>query len=205
MNKQNKSQERTLLTGMLMSAPGPILELIAVLSSSSATQIADFIRRTAELAASFVSWIVYRKMQKRPEDGAYHARLSKIAGYTVATAMLCSGAAMCVVGILRLLQEGEAGGNVTMGLIIAALGLVANTIFFLRYRTFNRRAPDPVIAAQQRLYRAKVSVDACVTIALAAVAIIPGHPATRYIDAIGSLVVAAYLLISGAAQLRDVR
>ena len=33
--------------------------------------------------------------------------------------------------------------------------------------------------------------------ALAAVAIAPGHPLTRYVDLVGSLIVAGYLLWSG--------
>jgi hypothetical protein len=50
-----------------------------------------------------------------------------------------------------------------------------------------------VIAGQQQLYRAKASVDLCVVAALATVAIAPCHPATRYVDLLGSL----YLVWSG--------
>jgi len=36
-----------------------------------------------------------------------------------------------------------------------------------------------------------------VVLALAAVALAPTHPATRYVDILGSLIVALYLLFSG--------
>ena len=54
-----------------------------------------------------------------------------------------------------------------------------------------------MIAGQQQLYRAKVLVDVCVVAALAAVAIAPGHPVTRYVDLLGSVIVAVYLLWNG--------
>jgi predicted permease len=59
-----------------------------------------------------------------------------------------------------------------------------------------------VIAAQRDLYRAKAFVDFCVGTALATVAIAPDQPATQYVDVLGSVIVAAYLLLSGirAAQ-----
>ena len=40
-------------------------------------------------------------------------------------------------------------------------------------------------------------MDLCVVTALAAVAIAPAHPATRYVDILGSVTVAGYLLWSG--------
>ncbi|MFO7625268.1 MAG: hypothetical protein R6V73_13035, partial [Anaerolineales bacterium] len=46
------------------------------------------------------------------------------------------------------------------------------------------------------LYRAKAFVDLTVILALASVAISPAHLLTRYIDLLGSLAVALYLLWS---------
>jgi hypothetical protein len=72
-----------------------------------------------------------------------------------------------------------------------------NGWFWRRYTTLTREQYSSVIAAQQQLYRAKASVDLCVLTALAAVAIAPAHPATRYVDILGSVTVASYLLWSG--------
>jgi divalent metal cation (Fe/Co/Zn/Cd) transporter len=47
------------------------------------------------------------------------------------------------------------------------------------------------------IHRAKTSLDVCVVIALAVVAVAPGHPAAPYVDILGSIIVAAYLLWSG--------
>lgn len=200
--RQPCKRERTMLVALLLSAPGPIATGIPALTSHSATQMADFVRRMAELVALFVSWRVYRRLGRRVAiDDSYRAHLERVAGLTVAGAMICSGVAMVVVGVARLLVY-RASGNVTMGLIIAVLGLVVNTWFWLRYRSMTRERFDAIIAGQQRLYRAKACVDLCVVTALTLVVVAPGHPATRYIDALGCALVAGYLLYNGWEMVR---
>ena len=209
MEKPNKNHgaksERTLLTALLFSLPGPFITIIAAISSRSATQIADFLRRSAELVASFVSWLVFHKLQRRPtSEDDYRIRLERIANMTVAWAMLCSGAALLVVGVMRLLSNSASGKSV-MGLVIALLGLTVNTLFWLRYKRLTKEQYSSVLAAQQRLYRAKAVVDFCVTAALAAVVIAPTHPATKYIDALGSVTVAVYLLMNGISIMGNIK
>lgn len=89
-------RERTLLISLLISSLAPIATGIPAIISRSATQIADFLRRTAELLALFVSWWVYRKIFKEadPETGpdhSYRVRMEHIANMTVVGAMACSG------------------------------------------------------------------------------------------------------------------
>lgn len=195
--EQSSSREKTLLTALLLSAPGPLVTGIALMTSHSTTQLADFIRRGVELVAIFISWWVFRQMQRSAAmDEAHQARLEQAAGLSTAGAMACSGVVLLVVALSRL-SVFEPGGNVIMGLTIAVLGLVTNSWFWWRYTALTREQYSAVIAAQQQLYRAKASVDLCVVAALAAVAIAPAHPVTRYVDLLGSVMVAVYLLWSG--------
>jgi divalent metal cation (Fe/Co/Zn/Cd) transporter len=200
--EQTSSREKTLLTALLLSAPGPLVTGIAVVTSQSTTQLADFLRRGMELVAIFISWWVFRKLHRNAApDEARQARLERAAGLSTAGAMACSGVILLAVALSRL-SVFEPGGNVTMGLVIAILGAVTNGWFWRRYTVLTREQYSAVIAAQQQLYRAKTMVDACVIAALGAVAIAPAHPATRYVDLLGSITVAVYLLWSGlrAAQ-----
>jgi Co/Zn/Cd efflux system component len=195
--EQAASRQKTLLTALLLSSPGPLVTGIAVVTSQSTTQFADFLRRTTELVALFLSWWVFRKLQgDTAVDEAARLRLERMAGLGVAGAMFLSGTIMLVVAISRL-SAFEPGGRVTLGLTIAVLGLLTNSWFWWRYAGMTREHYDAVIAGQSKLYRAKASVDLCVVIALAAVAVAPTHPATRYIDIFGSVIVAGYLLWSG--------
>lgn len=191
-----KSSERTLLASVLMSSPGPIVVGVGLLLGRSSTQLSDFIRRTAELIAIIVSWLVFRITHKDGADDAIsRAKLERIANLCVGAAMCLSGAAMLLVA---LLSDGGAQGNVIPGLVIAVLGVVTNTWFWLRYRKLNSASPNAILAVQSRLYRAKSLVDICVTIALAAVAIAPGSMAAHYMDIAGSVVVSVYLIVNGA-------
>lgn len=195
--EQTASRAKTLLTSLLLSAPGPLVTGIALATSHSTTQLADFLRRSVELVAIFISWWVFRKLNRPPlPDETRQARLERTAGLTTAGAMACSGAALLVVALARM-SAFEPGGNVTMGLVIAILGVLTNGWFWRRYTAMTQEHYSAVIAAQAQLYRAKTTVDLCVTAALAAVAIAPAHPITRYIDIIGSIIVAIYLLWSG--------
>lgn len=196
-NKQSSKREKTILTSLLFSTPGPIVTGIPATTSHSATQIADFLRRTAELVALFISWWIYRKLQRGiiPDD-KYRARLEQMANLGVAGALICSGIAMLIVGVIRLFVY-KASGNVTMGFIIAVLGLLTNTWFWWRYSSMIQEKFDCVIEGQRKLYRAKAYVDFCVTIALALVMIVPNHPLTQYIDDLGCIIVAIYLLYNG--------
>lgn len=199
---QSSSREKTLLTALLLSAPGPLVTGLALMTSHSTTQLADFLRRGVELVAIFISWWVFRHLRRNAALGeAHQAQLERAAGLSTAGAMACSGVVLLVVALSRL-SVFEPGGNVSMGLTIAILGLVTNGWFWWRYAALTREQYSAVIAAQQQLYRAKASVDLCVVVALAAVAIAPVHPATRYVDILGSAIVAVYLLVSGLRTAR---
>jgi divalent metal cation (Fe/Co/Zn/Cd) transporter len=200
--KQTTSREKTLLTSLVLSAPGPLVTGMALMTSNSTTQFADFLRRGVELAAIFISWWVFRQLQRNTALSAAHqARLEQAAGLSAAGAMACSGVILLVVALSRV-SVFEPGGNVVMGLVIAVLGAVTNGWFWRRYTFLTREQYSAVIAAQQQLYRAKTSVDLCVVAALAAVVLSPAHPATRYVDILGSVTVAVYLLWSALQTVR---
>lgn len=194
-----KSGERTLLASVVLSSPGPIVVGIGLFLGKSSTQLADFIRRSAELIAIIVSWAVYRVTHKGAEyDEKHRLHLERIA-------KLCVGAAMCLSGIamllVALLYPAEEKGNVIPGLVIAILGVTTNTWFWIRYRMLNKANPNSIFAVQSRLYSAKAVVDICVAAALIVVAVSPESPAAYFMDIAGTLAVALYLLINGAVTI----
>ncbi len=165
--------------------------------SRSTTQLADFIRRSVELIALFISWYVFRYLERK---GALNpqakTRWEKMAGLSVAATMVCSGVILLIVALSRL-SHFEPGGNVYPGLVIAVLGLATNSWFWRRYTRLTREQYSSIIDNQRQLYRAKAFVDLMVLGALTAVAVNPTHLWTRYIDIMGSLAVVVYLIWSG--------
>ncbi|MBQ4610463.1 MAG: cation transporter, partial [Clostridia bacterium] len=99
--------------------------------------------------------------------------------------------------LLALISETTDKGNVIPGLAIAIMGVIANTIFWRKYTRLNKAEPNAILAVQARLYRAKSLVDSCVTIALLSVAVAPASQVSAWLDLIGSMIVAAYLIWCG--------
>lgn len=192
---QKQSGSRTLMWSVILSSPGPLVVGLGLLAGRSSTQIADFFRRSAELLAIIMSFVVYRLTTREDsQDIQRKERLERMSNRFVG-AMMCLGGSFMV--FLALFSETEDKGNVIPGLTIAILGVIANTIFWRKYSKLNKAQPNAILAVQARLYRAKSLVDTCVTAALLSVAIAPASQVSIYLDFIGSLIVAVYLIWCG--------
>ena len=201
--EQTASRQKTLLAALLLSMWAPLATGIAVIMSTSTTQLADFIRRSVELVALFVSWWVFRHLARNQELGPEKkARLEKISGLCVSAALGISAVVMLILAISRA-GTYEPGGNVYPGLAIATMGLIVNSWFWRRYARLNHESYNSIIDAQRQLYLAKAVVDLTVIVALGSVAVIPAHPLTRHIDLLGSFALAAYLLWSSLRAARQ--
>ena len=196
MSKEMKgSGSRTLLLSVLMSAPGPLILGLGLLAGRSSTQIADFVRRTAELLGLVMAFIVYRITSRDGScDEARRAKLERGSNAFVG-AMMCLGGSLMV--LLTFLSGAEDKGNVVPALCISGLGMVANSAFWVKYTRLDRKEPNANLRVQSRLYRAKSRVDTCCTGALLAVLIAPESAVSYWLDFLGSLVVALYLIYCG--------
>ena len=202
-NQKGQAGAKTLLASVLLSSPGPIVVGLGLFLGRSSTQLADFIRSTAELVAIIVSWAIFRVTHKEPPLAVERAfALERIANASVGIAMCLGGLGML---LMAFLYPSPDKGNVVPGLVIAILGVLTNTLFWLRYHHLNRTTPNAILAIQSRLYRAKALVDTAVTAALIVVAVAPGSPAATFMDMAGSAVVAVYLLYSGGRILLSIR
>ena len=199
MNK--KSGSRTLLMSVIMSGPGQIVVGLGLLMGKSSTQLADFVRRSSELLAIIVSFVVYNITNRDgKQDAEKKARLERVSDLIVGAAMCLGGATMLIIAIF---SENTEKGNVIPGLAIAILGVIANTLFWIKYTKLSRQSHNTILTVQSRLYRAKSLVDTCVTIALGTVALFPGTAAAYYLDIVGSIIVALYLIWCGIKTLRE--
>lgn len=200
MSKE-KSGSRTLLMSVIMSAPGPLVVGLGLLVGQSSTQLADFVRRSSELMAIIVAFVIYQITTKDGKcDIEKKARLEKASNLFVGAAMCLGGSIML---LLAVFSENTEKGNVIPGLSIALLGVIANSIFWRKYTRLNKQEPNAILAVQATLYRAKTMVDSCVTIALASVALFPESSVSFYLDLIGSVIVAVYLIWSGVKTIRE--
>ena len=73
----------------------------------------------------------------------------------------------------------------------------------MKYTRLNRREPNAILYVQSRLYLAKALVDGCVTAALLSVVLAPGSGLSLWLDLIGSVIVAAYLVFCGVQTMSE--
>ena len=152
-----KSGTRTLLLSVLMSAPGPLVVGLGLLAGRSSTQLADFIRRSAELLAIIMSYVMYRLTTRDDSCGDVRRIKLERRSNTFVGAMMCLGGTFMV--LLAFLSGHTDKGNVIPGLAIAVMGVIANTAFWIKYTRLNRKEPNAILQVQSRLYRAKSLVD----------------------------------------------
>lgn len=194
--EQNKTNKKIMIYSVLLSLPGPIVTGIPAFVSLSSTQIADFIRRTAELIPLIVSLIIYIKLDNKIEVNENDKnKLHKIANKTVTWSMFISAMSMLTLGIMRLFFY-NSNGKVGSGLIIAILGLMTNFGFWLKYKKILKEKYDSIIEGQYKVYTAKSSIDLCVVIALTCVFLFTTSHITKYIDSFGCIIVSIYLFYS---------
>lgn len=196
-----KSGSKTMFMSILMSAPGPLIIGLGLIVGKSSTQIADFVRRSAELLGIIMAFVVYKITTRDGiTDTAQKERLERLSNIFV-------GAMMCIGGLLMLwvtfTSSSTEKGNVVPGLVIALLGVVANTLFWIKYSKLNKAEPNAIIAVQARLYRAKSLVDCCVSVALLSVVLFPAAKISFYLDFLGSVIVASYLVWCGIKTIRE--
>ena len=190
-----KSGAKTLLWSIIMSSPGPLVVGLGLLEGRSSTQIADFVRRSAELLAIIMSFVVYTAVTKQGVTDEIKKRKMERGSNVFVGSMMCLAGA--IMAVLAFTMNNEDKGNVIPGLAIAVLGVIANLIFWIKYTRINQAEPNAIMAVQVRLYRAKTLVDSSVTIALLSVLIAPQSSVSYWLDLIGSMIVAVYLIWCG--------
>lgn len=192
---EKQSGAKTLLLSIIMSSPGPLVLGLGLFIGHSSTQIADFMRRSAEFLAIVTSFVVYKAIS----DDSKHTEEKKKAMERCSKIFI--GSLMCMAGltmaILSLSLNNADKGNVIPSLMIAVLSAIANSFFWVKYIRLNKLTQNSIMAMQSKLYRAKTLVDISVTIALTAVVINPASTISYWFDTVGSLVVAVYLLWTG--------
>ena len=196
---ENKSGKKTLLFSVIMSAPGPLVIGLGLLIGQSTTQIADFVRRSIELVAIILSFVIYCITSKDDQiDDGKKQKYEKGSNVFVSIAMIVSGLIML---ILALTSQSENKGNVIPGLVIALLGFVANSIFWVKYTKLGNKTNNNILIIQSRLYRAKTLVDFSVVFALSIVLFSTNDVVAFYFDLIGTICVSIYLGFTGIKSL----
>lgn len=199
---ENKSGARMLLWSIIISAPGPLAVGLSLIAGRSSTQIANFVRRSAELLAIIMAFVVYKMVEKEGVCDERKKALERRSNTFVGSTMCLAGA---VMALLWLTSSNTDHGNVVPGLVVAILGAVSNLLLWIKYVHLASAEGNTILTVQARLYRAKTFVDTSVTVALLSVLIAPQSAIAYWLDFVGTMVVAVYLLWCGVKTVYEER
>lgn len=194
---ENKSGKKTLLMSVIMSSPGPLVVGLGLLVGQSSTQVADFVRRSIELLAIILSFVVYCAITNKDgiTDEVKKQKYERGTNIFVSVAMVISGAIMIALALAS--SPSDEKGNVIPGLAIALLGVVANSLFWAKYKKLGAETGNKILLVQSKLYRAKTFVDSSVVIALSVVLFSTNPVVSYYFDLVGTICVSVYLIFTG--------
>ena len=190
-----KSGAKTLLMSIIMSSPGPLVVGLGLIIGRSSTQIADFVRRTAEFLAIVMSYVVYTATLKyRDKDDEKVRRLEKHSNLAFG---IMIGLAGLIMTVITFVLHTEDKGNIIPALTIALLSASANSLFWIKYTRLHRAGAGAIMVVQARLYRAKTLIDTGISAVLLTILVAPQSDFSHWLDFSGSLLVAIYLTWCG--------
>ncbi len=187
-------RQKTLMLSVFFSSFGPIITFIALMMNTSATQFADFFRRTVELTVLILALYIYVKTKNHRTSKAKKLQYKRWIYLISALVLSLSGLLILVLSIHTILVPSLPEGNIYLGLAIALLGVLFNGYFWWRYLRFNQEKQSAIMDTQGKIYQAKTFVDVNVVIALLSVQVFQGLWASYWIDVIGSFMIAFYLI-----------
>ncbi len=188
---------KNLIFATLISIPGPLLLAVGMTGGSSATGIADLIRRSCEFLTIFLAWLIYEVTVCCPaEKDECRKRLEVFIRYFTGISMCLSGAVMLCAAIAGF--GGEKGGVIT-SFILAVIGVVINTRLYLSYKAMK----NAVLSVQAGLHRVKMLLDGFMAGLLLLWLLLPMETVKNWADLIGCCSISAYLVYSGIQILTD--
>ncbi len=190
-----RRKERTLRAAWLISLWAPLGTGVAMVLGRSTVLFADFLRRSSELLALFLAWLVIRKVSqgKNARFNYGYGKLENLSSLIVATVMVFSFVIIAFSAAGRILDPRPLA-ILWPGILVASGGLIVNSWFWRRTSALNREESTPVFEAHWRLYRAKSIIDLAVLITLGMSALLRDYNWSVYIDPAGSLIIAVFLL-----------
>lgn len=202
MGQDNRQVEESARQGVLtLSLVTTFCSLIptiyASVISNSAALFTDALRCSVEFLAIAITWLIARHISKE-SFRIYNygfGKLEHLCSLAVACAMLAAFAVASFSAFMRLLNP-QVVVNSGFGLLLSILSVAGNFFVWRRNVSVNLVAPSPIVASQTRLFLSKTLASLVVFVALLASSLSGATPWVQYLDPLGSIILAGFLLYS---------
>lgn len=187
------------LVGIICNTLLCIGKFIAGLISGSVSITADAANNLSDASSSVISLIGFRLSEKRPdEEHPYgHARYEYIAGFVVAILVIVIGVELLRGSIERIITPQPVEFSI-VSVVVLSVSIAVKLGMMLFNRSMGRR-----IDSQTLIATAADSRNDCITTAAVLAAAVISHFADIQLDGIMGVLVAGFILYSGAGLVRD--
>ncbi|MBP7866223.1 MAG: cation diffusion facilitator family transporter [Acidobacteria bacterium] len=192
----HRERENSVFLNFIIDLVLMLPDLAAAIISGSLTLWSDVIKCMNELTATFLSWIVIRKIGRgrHPHYDYGPGKLESLACMVVALIMVLSVGLVIFNAVMRILKPAPLEPlGVWMGVVFMAAGMGVNGWLWLKNYRLARTEYSPVMESQWRLFRVKTLSDASAFVALLVTLLFEGQPWVDHVDAAASLVIAVFL------------
>ncbi|MBM4464408.1 MAG: cation diffusion facilitator family transporter [Chloroflexi bacterium] len=193
----SQEKERSVRAGWLLGLFSLLPTVLAVIIGHSTTLLAGLFKMVCETLASFLAWLSLRKVA-RGETGVYqygYGKLENLSSLAVAGAMVISFT-IVLYGAIDRVRHPAPIGQVWLGLLTTSIAFALNVWLWLKNYRLARKDPSPIMESQWRLFRTKSINNLSVISALGLSVLLRSYSWSLYIDPLGSLIVAGFLLSS---------
>lgn len=197
MTTEIKKRSRVLLISVATTFVSLFPTFYVAWISGSVTLWADLLRCLGEFSAIFASWLVFKRISKPgAEEFNYgFGKLEQFAGLGVGIAMLVTFLLTLSTGLYRLFDPVMVS-DLGPGMIFAFLSVAGNAYIWLTNEIANKQSPSPLASSQARLFKVKTLISAIVFKSLGLSYLLSGFEWSVYVDPIGSLTIALFVLRS---------
>jgi len=195
-----RERERSVVTSLVVDFVLLLPDVVAAVLANSLVMTADVIKCINELIATFLSWLAIRKVvRNKPYHFDYGlGKLENLTSIIVAWIMFLSLIIVLYSAFYRFRHPHELHPvGVILGIALMLAGVCVNTWLWIKNYRVSCKEYSPIMESQWRLFRAKAVADLTVLITLVlSVSLRRVAPWAIYIDPIGSLLIAGFLLFS---------
>lgn len=197
MDRHYKQKEKAIFIGWFSSSLGLLPTVYAVIVSNSLTLLIDMVRYAVDTAATFVSWIAVKKIN-RGRTIRYNygiGKLENLINLFVAAALLLSFLVFVYNAVQRIIEPRPLTGALA-GIAFTAASLLFNTWLWKRNLRIAREHHSPIMEAQWRMYLIKAVANLIILAPLTLSLAFSGENWTMYLDPAASLALSVYILFS---------
>lgn len=194
-----RERERSVGISLLVDFTLLLPDIVAAVMANSLTMIADVLKCFNEILATFLSWLAIRKIGR---SKSYYfdyglGKLENLTSIVVAWLMFLSLIIVLYNAVDRFRDPHTMhAAGVYLGIALMMVGASANTWLWIKNYRVARNEHSPIMESQWRLFRAKAVADLTVLLALVLSVFLERYPWALYIDPVGSLAIAGFLLFS---------